>query len=124
MTGLAEDLPHGAGAIWRRTLPVWAGLVALLAATVAGAYIPLGRFNLVLALGIAVVKAALVVLFFMHLRQPDPLLRLTASAALVFLAFLFTLAFADVLMRAAPTQPGTVMPRTTTPPQAIGQRAF
>ena len=124
MTGLGEDLPQGTGAIWRRTLPVWAGLLALLGATLAGAYLPLGRLNLVLALGIAAAKAALVLLFFMQLRRPDPLLRLAASAALVFMAFLFTLTFADVLTRAAPTQPGTVMPQVAAPQQATGQRAF
>ena len=53
MTGLGEDLPRSSGAIWRATLPVWAGLMALLVATLVGAYLPLGRFNLVLALGIA-----------------------------------------------------------------------
>lgn len=124
MTGLGENLPRNAGAIWHRILPVWVGLMALLAGTAAGAYLPLGRFNLVLSLAIAVAKATLVVLFFMQLRRPNPLLRLAASAALVFMAFLFTLTFADVLTRAAPTQPGTVMPQVTAPQQATGQRAF
>ena len=82
--------------------------MALLVATLVGAYLPLGRFNLVLALGIAVAKAALVVVFFMQLKRPDPLLRLAAFAGLIFLAFMFTLTYADVLTRAAPTQPGTV----------------
>ena len=124
MTGLGEDIPQSAAAIWRGTLPVWAGLMALLAATVFGAYLPLGRFNLVLSLAIALAKAALVVLFFMQLKRPDPLLRLAAAAALVFMAFLFTLTFADVLGRAGPTQPGTVMPRSIPEMPATGQRAF
>jgi cytochrome c oxidase subunit 4 len=124
MTGLGEDIPQSAAAIWRGTLPVWAGLMALLAATVFGAYLPLGRFNLVLSLAIALAKAALVVLFFMQLKRPDPLLRLAAAAALVFMAFLFTLTFADVLGRAGPTQPGTVMPRSIPNMPVAGQRAF
>jgi caa(3)-type oxidase subunit IV len=124
VTGLGEDLPRSAGAIWRRTLPVWAGLMALLAATVFSAYLPLGRLNLVLSLGIAVAKAALVLLFFMQLRKPNPLLRIAASAALVFMAFLFMLTFSDLLTRAAPTQPGTVMPRSIPGMPVTGQRAF
>lgn len=122
--GLLPAPPRGAAAIWRRALPVWAGLLLLLGATLAGAYLPLGRFNLVLALGIAVAKAALVALFFMQLRRPDPLLRLAAATALLFLAFLFLLSFADVLTRPAPSQPGTVTPDTATGRTATGQRAF
>ncbi len=124
MTGLGEEMPHSAGAIWRATLPVWAGLMALLVATLVGAYLPLGRLNLVLALGIAVAKAALVVVFFMQLKRPNPLLRLAAFAGLVFLAFMFTLTYADVLTRAPPTQPGTVMPRSIPDMSITGQRAF
>ncbi|WP_431271820.1 cytochrome C oxidase subunit IV family protein [Dankookia sp. P2] len=124
MTGLGEELPRSAGAIWRAALPVWAGLMALLAATLVAAYLPLGRFNLVLSLGIAVAKAALVVVFFMQLKRPNPLLRLAAFAGLIFLAFMFTLTYADVLTRAAPTQPGIVMPRSIPDMPATGQRAF
>lgn len=112
MTGLGEGLPRSVGAIWRNILPTWAGLMALLAATVATAYLPLGGGNLVLSLGIAVAKAALVAVIFMQLRRPNPLLRLAAAAALVFLTFLFSLIYADVLTRAPSTQPGTVMPRS------------
>ena len=50
MTGLGEARPGSAGAIWRATLPVWAGLMALLVVTLVGAYLPLGRLNLVLSL--------------------------------------------------------------------------
>jgi cytochrome c oxidase subunit IV len=124
MKGLGEGLPHSAGAIWRHTLPVWAGLMALLLATLVAAYIPLGPWNLVVSLAIAGAKAALVVVFFMQLRRPDPLLRLAGATALVFVAFLFSLAFADLLTRPAPTQPGTVMPRTIPNQEATGQRAF
>ena len=124
MTDLGEERPASAGAIWRATLPVWAGLMALLVVTLVGAYLPLGRLNLVLSLGIAVAKAALVVVFFMQLKRPDPLLRLAAFAGLVFLAFMFTLTYADVLTRAPPTQPGTVMPRSIPDMPITGQRAF
>ena len=124
MTGLGEERPASAGTIWRATLPVWTGLMALLVATLVGAYLPLGRLSLVLSLGIAVAKAALVVVFFMQMKRPNPLLRLAAFAGLVFLAFMFTLTYADVLTRAPPTQPGTVMLRSITDMPTTGQRAF
>ena len=47
---------------------VFAALMLLLIATVAAARVDLGPFNDVVWVVIAVVKAALVLLFFMHLR--------------------------------------------------------
>lgn len=124
MTGLGEEIPRSAGAILRRTVPVWAGLSALLAATLWLAYVPMGRLNTIASLGIAAAKAGLVLVFFMQLRKPDPLLRLAAFASVIFVAFLLTLTFADVLTRAAPTQPGTVLPRSIPAMPTTGQRAF
>jgi len=48
-------------------IAVWLALMALTAATVAIAQLDLGRLDLVLAIGIATIKASLVCLFFMHL---------------------------------------------------------
>ena len=55
---------------------VWAALVVLTVVTVAVTYIPaelLGPLTLWVALGIAGLKAALVALYFMHLRWDRPL---------------------------------------------------
>ena len=55
---------------------VWAALVVLTIVTVAVTYIPaelLGPLTLWVALGIAGLKAALVALYFMHLRWDRPL---------------------------------------------------
>ena len=124
MSGLGEGIPQTPRAIWARALAVWAGLAGLLGATLAGAWLPLGRFNLLLALAIAAAKAALVVVFYMQLRRPDPLLRLAATASLVFMAFLFTLSFADLLTRPPLAQPGNVTPQTSGPGPVTGRRAF
>lgn len=124
MTGLGGGMPRTTGAILRRTAPAWIALMVLLAATVAGAYLKLGAWNLALGLGIACAKAAIVMLVFMRLRRPDPLLRLAAIAAPIFIAFLFLLTYADILRRPAPTQPGTVTPRTIADEPATGRRAF
>lgn len=126
MSGLRDpDVPGDAGAIWRRAVPVWLALLILLGVTAGMAHVPLGPFNLVLALGIAVAKIALVAIFFMHLRRPDPLLRLAACAAILWILFLFALSFADLLTRSPLDQPGTVEPHTgLLPPQTTGERAF
>ncbi|TPG53173.1 oxidase [Roseomonas nepalensis] len=112
MNGLGENLPQDGAAIWRRNLPIWAVLVGLVVATLLLAYVPLGRWNTPISLGIGAAKAVLIAVCFMNLRRPDPLLRLTGSASLLWIAFLFALTLADVLTRAPTTQPGTVEPRT------------
>ena len=61
-------------------------LVLLVAATLALAYAPMGRFNLPVALGIAAAKAVLIAVFFMNLRRPDPLLRLAGGASLLWIS--------------------------------------
>jgi cytochrome c oxidase subunit 4 len=72
-------------------LPVLAGVLGLLlfltVATVAATWVDLGRLNIWLALAIATVKAAFVVLYFMHLRYDRPFngVILIISLALVML---------------------------------------
>jgi cytochrome c oxidase subunit 4 len=60
--------------------------------TVLAAFVELGVLNTPLALGIALLKATLVVLFFMHVRYNTPLMWVFAAAGffmvLIFLALL------------------------------------
>ena len=54
----------------RRTyLLVYLALMLLLAATVGATFLPLGPFHLAISVAIAIAKAVLVTLFFMHLRH-------------------------------------------------------
>ena len=124
MSGLQEHEPSTTREVWKSTLPVWAGLMVLLVTTLVLAYVPMGKFNTVSAVSIAVLKALLVVLFFMHLKRPDPLLRLTGAATLIWLFFMFSLTLADILARAPQSQPGTIMPREHGGTSATGQRGF
>ena len=55
----------------------WLALLALLALTTASAFVPLRGFNVVVNLGIALAKAALVVIVFMHLRRGTPMIPTT-----------------------------------------------
>ena len=74
-------------------------LMALTALTVGAALLDLGRLNVVVALTIAVVKATLVLLFFMHLRDSPKLTMLAVSVAVVWLAILILLTMGDELTR-------------------------
>ena len=60
------EAPHALPA--RVLLGTFAALVALTVVTVISSRMDLGKFNVVLALAIASLKATLVAMFFMHLR--------------------------------------------------------
>jgi cytochrome c oxidase subunit 4 len=79
---------------------IFATLMALTALTVGVATFDLGRLNVVAALAIAVVKATLVLLYFMHLRYSPRLTWLIVSVAFVWLAILIGLTMSDDLTRA------------------------
>lgn len=90
----------GLGALWFRNLVVWAALLVLLGISWAAAYWRIGSaLNTALGLGIAAIKAGLVLVLFMQLSRSSVLVRLTASAGLVWLVILFGMTFADVLPR-------------------------
>ncbi|QGY00916.1 oxidase [Methylobacterium mesophilicum SR1.6/6] len=91
--------PVSAGAVWRRVLPGWLGLMALLAVSCALAYAPLGSWTVAVGFGIAATQALLVALLFMRLDSASALIQLTAACGLFWSAILFTLSLADVLSR-------------------------
>jgi len=80
-------------------LAVFAALMLLTAATTAAAFQDLGALNNVVALGIAMLKAALVVLFFMHVRYGSRLTPLVITAGLFWLILLIALSLTDYLTR-------------------------
>lgn len=77
-------------------LGVFAALVALTVLTVwQGTNLELGSWEIVASLGIATLKAALVVLFFMHLRYDKPLNALAFGFSLLFVALFLGLTLVD-----------------------------
>lgn len=66
----------------------FAALVVLTAITVAVARVDLGQLNIVLALGVACTKAALVALFFMHLKYEHHFLAVILVTATLFVVIL------------------------------------
>jgi cytochrome c oxidase subunit IV len=83
----------------RLYLVIFGALMILTALTVAVTYVDLGAANLFVAMGIAIFKAVLVVLYFMHVRWSDRLTVVTVMTALVFLGVLFAFTWADYLTR-------------------------
>jgi cytochrome c oxidase subunit IV len=77
----------------------WLGLLALLALTVTLAYVPLGAFNAVVALGIGATKAAMVAAIFMELWHRGTRTMVFATAGLFWLAILLWLGSMDFLTR-------------------------
>src|SRR6185312_1960494 len=69
-------------------------------ATGAIAFADLGIFNPVVALAIAVAKALLVILFFMHVIYSNKLTKLTVAAGFFWLLILITMSLSDYLTRA------------------------
>ncbi len=78
---------------------VFLSLIVLTAITTGVAFIDLGPFNTVVALVIAVIKASLVVLFFMHLKYQTGMTRVVIVAALLWLAVLIGITMSDVFTR-------------------------
>lgn len=78
---------------------VFAALIALTVLTAVCSTLPLGRWEAVVALTIASVKAALVTLFFMHLIHMAKLNWVIVSAGAFWLSIAFVLTMADYATR-------------------------
>jgi cytochrome c oxidase subunit 4 len=68
--------------------------------TVQIAFFDLGRLNTVVALTIAVIKATLVVLFFMHVKYSTRLTWAVVLGSIFWLGIMFVLTMSDYLTRA------------------------
>jgi cytochrome c oxidase subunit 4 len=94
--------PHAHDEVMGHVMPVPLLLSILLVLlfltfiTVAVTWVDLGRqLNLVVALGIAVVKAALVCLYFMHLRYDNPFNGIALIASFLFVALFIGVTILD-----------------------------
>jgi cytochrome c oxidase subunit 4 len=80
-------------------LLIWCALVVLTAATVTAAGLHLAHWSAMAAIVIATVKGTLVLFYFMHLRHEPPLFKLLLVVALLTLAIIMVLTFADLAFR-------------------------
>jgi cytochrome c oxidase subunit 4 len=78
---------------------IFAALIFGTALTVAVAFVDMGAMNNVAMLAIAIAKATLVVLFFMHVRWGTRLTWVVAASGFFWLLILFGLTMQDYLTR-------------------------
>jgi len=78
---------------------IFGALMVLTAITVGVAFIHLGSLNFPVALAIAITKATLVILFFMHVKYSSRLTKMIVGMAFFFLAILLTLTMTDYMSR-------------------------
>ncbi len=97
---------------------IFAALLCLTALTVAVSFVDLGggrlhMANALAAITIAISKALLVVLFFMHVRWSGRLTWIFVGAGAFWLIILFTLMLGDYFTRPEFPPPPPAIPRTT-----------
>ncbi len=85
---------------------IFAALLALTLLTVGAAFLDLGRLNTVIALTIAVGKATLVLLFFMHVRYSSHVIWVAVGAGAFWIGMLLVLTMSDYLTRGWLPVPG------------------
>jgi cytochrome c oxidase subunit 4 len=104
---------------------VFGALMALTAVTIGVAFVHLGRLNFPVAIAIAITKATLVVLFFMHVKYSSRLTKMVVGMAFFFVAILLTLTLTDYLSRGWQASPrGTTDAGTFhTPTRPIGRES-
>ena len=83
----------------RTNFLVFGVLIVLLVVTVVVAQFNLGVFNVVIAMTIAVFKALLIIMYFMHVRYSTRLAWVFAGAGFVWLAILIALTLNDYVSR-------------------------
>jgi cytochrome c oxidase subunit 4 len=79
---------------------VFGTLLVFTGITVGAAYIELGVLNPVVALGIAVFKACIVILFFMHAAYQSRLIKMTIAAGFFMFLVLVSMTMTDYISRA------------------------
>jgi cytochrome c oxidase subunit IV len=78
---------------------IFLALMVCTAITVAVAFVDLGPLNVIVAMSIAVLKATLVVLFFMHVKYSTRLTWAVVAGSVFWLGILLTLTLGDYLTR-------------------------
>lgn len=92
-----DHSPYGLGHIspWQTLVKVWIALMVLTLITVMATWVNLGSLNIWIAMGVAVAKAALVVLYFMHMKYNKPFLAYVFTFSLAFVAFFLAMVMLD-----------------------------
>jgi cytochrome c oxidase subunit IV len=81
-------------------LIIFFSLLVGTALTIGASFVEMGPWNPVVAILIAVIKATLVVLFFMHIKYSSKLMKLTVGAGLFTFLILVGMSMSDYISRA------------------------
>ncbi len=98
-----EDHEHGSGAYWF----VWIALLVLTVVTYVTGRMHMPTYGIYIAMAIALTKATLVAVFFMHLREQKGVNRMVLVTSVIFVLIMFLGIFGDVFTRLA-----TLLPRS------------
>ena len=100
---------HGAGHVvsLKVYFAIFAALMVLTDVTVGVAYVVLGAMNTFVALAVAVTKATLVILFFMHVKYSTKLTWLVVASGFFFLVIMIAFTLADFISRGWLGTPGS-----------------
>ena len=96
---------------------IFAVLIAMTGLTTWIATQDLGRWNTIIAMAIAIFKATLVILFFMHVKYASNLTRIVVVAGFFWLAILLTFTLSDILTRTWIAEPTGWQTTSTVEPQ-------
>ena len=94
--------PRGHVVSWKVYLAVFLALCVLTVVTVVATGYDFGPLNLIVALAVAITKASLVVLFFMHARYSPKLTGVVIAASIAFFVILVFLTWTDYVSRPWP----------------------
>jgi cytochrome c oxidase subunit IV len=87
-------------------ISIFVALLVLTGITVLVANIDLGRLNDFVALTIAIIKAVLVIFFFMHLKYSPKVMWVVIAASFFWLTLMIVLTMSDYLTRSWLAFPG------------------
>ncbi|MEM1024248.1 MAG: cytochrome C oxidase subunit IV family protein [Myxococcota bacterium] len=76
-------------------IAIFSSLMVLTALTVWAAFQDFGPLDTPIAIVIAIVKASLVIMFFMHVKYSSKIVMLSAGSGFMFLIFLFAFTLSD-----------------------------
>jgi cytochrome c oxidase subunit 4 len=94
----------------RTYIIVFAALMVLAVLTVGASFVNLGAFNNLIALAIAVSKAVLIMMFFMHLKYSSRLTWIVAGMGFFWLIIFFVITLGDYIARGS--IPGMMGPQS------------
>jgi cytochrome c oxidase subunit 4 len=80
-------------------LAIFLALMVFTGITAYAAFQDFGRWNTIVAITIAIIKATLVVLYFMHVRYSNHLIWVVVASGFMWLAILLALTLTDYISR-------------------------